>query len=153
MGRRYAQVNIEKRLKEGVGQGHGNEYRPWVVVQSFSSLGYAHRPPGWKTGREHPLMSNLELDFFLILEWSPHIVDIREQFPLLPIEETLAIAKALRIHHPVNVRTRLPTVLTSDFMITCYGEPRNVEQVRTIKPSSELGSPRTLEKLEIERCY
>jgi hypothetical protein len=153
MGRRSAQVNIEKRLKKGFGQGRGKNYKPWVVVQSFSSLGYASRVPGWKTGREHHLMSNLERDFFLILDLSPRVLDICEGFPLLPIEETTMIAKTLGIHHPVDVRTRLPIVLTSDFLITCHGEPRNVEQVRTIKPASELGSLRTLEKLEIERQY
>ena len=75
MGRKYAQMNIEKRLKEGFGQGRGKDYTPWLLVQSFSSLGYANRELGWKTGREHHLMSDLELDFFFILDWSERVVE------------------------------------------------------------------------------
>src|SRR4051794_29504805 len=118
MGRRYGQMNVEKRLKEGFGRGHGKDYKSWLLVQSFSSLGYANRELGWKTGREHHLMSDLELDFFFILEWSTRVVDIREQFPLLPVEETVAIAQALGIRHPMDMRTKKPIVLTTDFLIT-----------------------------------
>jgi len=153
MGRRYAQINIKKRLKEGFGQGRGKDYKPWLLVQSFSSLGYATRAPGWKTGREHHLMSNLELDFFFILEWSSRVTDIREQYPLLPVEETVAIASALGVSHPINTKTKRPIALTTDFLITAHGEPRDVDEARTIKPVSELQSLRTLQKLEIERLY
>lgn len=153
MGRRYAQINIEKRLKEGFGQGHGKDYKPWLSVQSFSSLGYVNRVPGWKTGREHHLMSNLELDFFFMLDWSTRVVDIREQYPLLPVEETVAIASALGIRHPTNAKTKRPNALTSDFLVAAHGEPRDVDEARTIKPASELQSSRTLQKLEIERHY
>jgi hypothetical protein len=153
MGRKYAQINIEKRVKEGRGQGHGKDYKPWLSVQSFSSLGYANRVPGWKTGREHHLMSNLELDFFYMLEWSCRVVDIREQYPLLPVEETVTIASALGIRHPTNPKTKQPIALTTDFLITARREPRNVDEARTIKPASELQSLRTMQKLEIERHY
>src|SRR5262245_57707894 len=116
MGRTYGKMNVEKRLKEGFGQGRGKTYKPWLVVQSFSSLGYVNRVLGWKTGREHHLMSEIELNFFFILEWSTRVVDIREQFPLLPVEETMAIAQALRIRHPTDTRTKQPLVLTTDFL-------------------------------------
>ena len=153
MGRRYAQIDVEERLKQGFGQGRGKDYKPWLVVQSFSSLGHASRVPGWKTGREHHLMSNHELDFFFMLEWSSRVADIREQYPLLPVEETVAIASALGIRHPTNAKTKRPIALTTDFLITARGEPRDVDEARTIKPASELQSLRTLEKLEIERRY
>ena len=153
MGRRYAQINIEQRLKEGFGQGRGKDYKPWLSVQSFSSLGYASRVPGWKTGREHHLMSNHELDVFFILEWSSRVLDIREGYPLLPIDETVATASALGVRHPINAKTKQPIVLTTDFLITVHGEPRDLDEARTIKPASELQSSRTLQKLEIERHY
>jgi hypothetical protein len=153
MGRKYETINIEKRLKRGFGRGHGKDYKPWLVVQSFSSRGYANRVPGWKTGREHHLMSDLELNFFFILEWSPRVMDIREQFPLLPVEETLSIAEGQGIRHPIDTRTKKPIVLTSDFLITVRHEPRTVEEARTIKPATELASIRTVEKLQIEALY
>lgn len=153
MGRRVAQINVEKRIKQGFGQGHGRDYKPWLAVQSFSSRGYASRVPGIKTGREHHVMSNLELDFFLTLEWSPRVLDVREQYPLHPIDETLAIAAGLGIRHPTNPKTKKPIVLTTDFLISVRNVPRDTEEARAVKPASELQSLRTLEKLQIERFY
>jgi hypothetical protein len=153
MGRKRERQDIERWIREGRGQGSGASYKPWLTVQSFSSLGYAHRVPGWKTGRTHHLMSNLELDFFHFLEWADTVRDAREQFPLLPLEETIAIAKALGIRHPTDERSKDPVVMTSDFVITCHGKPGDVDQVRTIKPASELESARTMQKFEIERQY
>jgi len=153
MGRKYASIDIEKRLKQGYGRGRGKDYRPWLAVQSFSSRGYASRAPGWKTGREHHLMSNLELDFFHVLDLSPCVVDVREQYPLLPVEETIAIARVLGVRHPIDRRTKNPIALTTDFLINRHGQPREIEKARTTKPSNELGSERQLEKFEIERHY
>jgi hypothetical protein len=153
MGRKRESENIDRRLKEGRGQGRLANYKPWLAVQSFSSLGYAHRVLGWKSGREHHLMSDLELGFFLILDSSARVIDIREQFPLLPVDETMAIAQAIGIRHPTDTRTGKPLVLTTDFLVTVKGDPRNTEEARTIKPANELGSSRTLEKFEIEHQY
>ncbi|WP_077849884.1 TnsA endonuclease N-terminal domain-containing protein [Clostridium puniceum] len=36
------------------------------------------------------------------------VVDIREQYPLLPIEDTLAIALELGIKHPEDPQTHQP---------------------------------------------
>lgn len=153
MGRRTAKIKVEKRIKAGFGQGRGPNYKPWLTVQSFSSRGYSSRVPGRKTGREHHVLSNLELDVFHVLEWAPRVVDIREQFPLLPVEETLAHAAEHGIRHPMDPRTKEPYVLTTDFLITVRNTPRDTEEARAVKPSSELQSPRTLEKLQIERLY
>jgi hypothetical protein len=153
MGRRTAKINIEKRVKAGFGQGHGRNYKSWLTAQSFSSIGYTIRVPGKKTGREHHLFSNIELEFFHVLDWSPRVVDIREQFPLLPVDETLAYSAAHRIRHPMDPRTKEPYVLTTDFLVTIRNTPRDTEEARAVKPASALQSPRTLEKLQIERLY
>jgi hypothetical protein len=153
MGRRHAQYDVEKLVKEGRGQGRGADYKPWLAVQSFSSRGYATRVRGWKTRREHHLMSNIERDFFFILDSARGVVDVREQFPLLPVEETMAIAVSAGIRHPVDVRTKRPYVLTTDFLVTVAGQGAEVDQARTIKPAAELRSARTLEKLTIEKEY
>jgi hypothetical protein len=153
VGRKVAKIRVENRIKAGFGQGRGPNYKPWLTVQSFSSRGYASRVPGRKTGREHHVMSNLELDVFHVFEWSARIIDIREQFPLLPVDETLAQAAAHGIRHPMDPRTKEPYVLTTDFLITVRNAPRDAEEARAVKPASELQSPRTLEKLQIERLY
>lgn len=43
--------------------------------------------------------------------------------------------------------------MTTDFFITLKRADHEIEQARTIKPSADLLSQRTLEKLEIERLY
>ena len=73
---------ILKRWKEGYGQGESSQYKPWLTIQDVPSNGQVNRPLGWKTGRVHHLMSLNELRYFYLLEWSPVVADIREQFPL-----------------------------------------------------------------------
>src|SRR5712692_6447858 len=85
---------IERRIKEGRGQGRGKDYKPWLTVQDVPSIGLATRILGWKTGRVHHLFSKLELADFLTEDWAKQVVDIREQYPLLPLSETLSIAQA-----------------------------------------------------------
>jgi hypothetical protein len=153
MGRKHAKIDIEKRLKEGFGRGRGKDYRPWLPVQGSASHGYVSRVPGWKTGREHHLLSNLELEYFRVLDLSTRVVDIREQYPLFPVEETVAIAASLGIRHPTYPKTKQPAVLTTDFVITAQGKPRDVDEARTIKPANELLSSRTIQKFEIEQTY
>lgn len=144
---------IRKRLKEGRGQGRGAEYKPWLYVQDVPSQGLAHRIKGWKTGRVHHLLSKLELAYFYVLEWSSLVVDIREQYPLLPLEETLALADQCGVRHPTDPKSQEPIVMTTDFLITLPGEGRPVEQARTVKPAQALLGQRTQEKLEIERRF
>ncbi len=83
------------------GQGEGKDYIPWLKINDVPSTGLASRVKGWKTGRVHHLFSeHLELAYFYLLEWDERVVDIREQYPLLPIEKTLYIAESLGIIHP-----------------------------------------------------
>lgn len=142
-------TQIEKRIKEGRGQGNGQDYIPWLLIQDVPSSGRATRTHGWKTNRIHHVHSDLERSYFYILEWSDIVTDIREQFPLLPIEETLSIAEELDIKHPSDPKSKQPIVLTTDFLVSAG----NREVARTIKPSSELDSARVIEKFEIERRY
>jgi hypothetical protein len=151
--RKTDQTTIDKRIKEGRGQGIGAEYTPWLRIQDVSSNGLAHRIKGWKTKREHHFLSSLECRYFYVLEWSPHVLDIREQYPLLPLAETLAIAQECGFKHPADPRTREPIVMTTDFVVTVTESMGGIDRARTIKPSKDLSSKRVLEKLEIERCY
>ncbi len=145
----------KRRLKQGRGQGVGEAYQPWLRTQDVASQGVVSRKLGYKTGRNHQLFSMHELNYFLLLEWSPIVLDIREQYPLQPKETTLEIANRLGVTHPTDPRSREPVVMTSDFMITVsMNSGRDyVHQVRTVKPAEELLRPRVLEKLEIERIY
>lgn len=147
------ETKIQKFIKEGRGKGEGADYKPWLTVRDVPSLGFSTRDMGWKTGRLHHLFSNHESRYYHVGEWSKKIIDIREQYPLLPLENTLAIAESCGIKHPVNPKTNNPIVLTTDFLLTVEHKGQQIEQARTIKPFAQLSSDRTLEKFEIERLY
>src|SRR5689334_20463686 len=90
---------IRRRIAEGRGQGEGAYYIPWHLVQDFPSKGRVHRIRGIKTDRIHHLFSDLEANTFFVFDLTKVVIDIREQFPLFDIEETLEIANKAGIEH------------------------------------------------------
>lgn len=144
---------IENRIKKGWGSGTGIDYMPWLVIQDFASLGRTHRIRGWKHGRAHHLFSDLERNVFLCYQWPRSVIDIREQFPLLPLEETIEIAKEIGVRHPIDRRTKCPIVMTTDLLLTVQQGLQSILCPRTVKYMKDVLKPRTQEKLEIERRY
>lgn len=144
---------IEKRVKEGRGEGHGASYKPWLTIRDVPSQGLCSRIKGWKTRRVHHFLSQLETSYFYLLEWSPLVTDIREQYPLLPLESTLEISRRFNIKHPADPMTKEPIVMTTDFLIDVRNNDQNFICARTIKMAGDLSSKRTIEKLEIERTF
>ncbi|MFB5089703.1 TnsA endonuclease N-terminal domain-containing protein [Psychrobacillus sp. PGGUH221] len=105
---------------------------------------------GWKTKRIHHTLSNFERMYLYFLEWVDEVVDIREQFPLTPLESTQEISYQLGIKH-ANV-DGVPVVMTTDFVITVKTPKGLIDIVRTVKPASKL-TKRTLEIFEIESRF
>lgn len=140
-------------IKEGYGSGIGSDYKPWIKIQDVPSYGRATRVKGIKTNRQHEFLSDMERDYFYILEYSDNIKDIREQFPLLPQEDTISIANELGLRHPKNPETGEDIVMTTDFLITVSTEDGIKEVARTIKSKDDLLDKRILEKFEIERVF
>ena len=152
MAKRRSQWSFKtyhRRINEGRGQGILSEYKPWITIHDLPSKGVVSRVLGQKTGRVHHLLSRNETAYFFILDSSDKVLDIREQFPLLDVDETVRIAKEAGIRHPRDPESLYPYVLTSDFVITTT----EGICVRTVKEASELSNPRVREKLEIERRY
>ena len=147
--RMWNEAKYRKYLAEGRGQGTLADYKPWVQIQDFPSKGVVSHVKGRTTGRVHHLMSNLELRYFYLLDWSEKSADIREQFPLIEISDAIEIADKCGIRYPYDNVSGFPYVLTTDFLITT----ENGYAARSVKPSSELSRPRVREKLEIERRY
>jgi TnsA-like endonuclease N terminal/TnsA endonuclease C terminal len=145
--------SIDSRSTTEYSQAEGAAYKPWLRVQDIPSLGRVHRIKGWKHGRVHHLLSDLEARVFFIYEWSLQISDIREQYPLLPLDETLAIAKECGVAHPADIRSKQPMVMTTDFVLTIKKGLAATYHARTVKYAADLIKARTLEKLEIERRY
>jgi hypothetical protein len=141
------------RIKQGHGSGEGQDYKPWLTVRDFPSLGRVHRVWGWKANRIHHLFSDLELKVFLQFLWPKSVKDQREQFPLLPLEETLEIAREMGIRHPADPCTKHPIVMTTDMVLTVEQGLENIYHPYTVKYLKDLGKLRTTEKLELERRY
>lgn len=146
---KWNERTYNRYIAEGRGQGNLESYKPWIRIQDFASRGVVSRIKSNKTNRIIHLMSKNELYYFYLLEWADHVLDIREQFPLIDVEMTTTIAKKIGVKHPIDNESGFPYVLTCDFLITM--SDRTI--ARTIKQSSELSNKRTLEKLEIERRF
>jgi len=112
-----------------------------------------HQIKSWKTPRLYCFSNPLKLAFFYLLEWSPDVVDFWESCPLLPLEQTLAIAESCGLPHPTNLDTGHPVVMTTDFVQSIRNGHRTLYVPASVKSHAELQSPRTLGELEIERRY
>lgn len=143
------EVKNAKWIKEGRGAGHGEDYLPWITVRDLASRGRANRVFGHTCQRTHHLLSDLELAVFLILEWRKATTDIREQFPLR-FEDTKALAIDAGIKHP-QVQG-IDQIMSSDFLVNT-NDPNCPKFALQAKYAKDLGDPRTVEKLELERRY
>ncbi|MEK4950812.1 TnsA endonuclease N-terminal domain-containing protein [Bacillus sp. FSL W8-1127] len=153
MSKRKRIAKEEQWIREGRGSGRGANYKPWLTIQDVPSSGRVSRIKGNKINRQHEMFSDLERNYFYISEFSDLVVDIREQFPLLPKSETIVIANELGIKHPTNPKTNEPVVMTTDFLLTIEKDNRFIDVARTIKMKDELLKERVIEKFEIERVY
>lgn len=150
--RGFTREKYEKWIKENRGVGDGSNYKPWLTIQDVPSIGKVSRLLGIKTRRQHDFFSDNETNYFYIAEFSDLTIDIKEQFPLLPIEETIVIAEELGIKHPTDPFSKEPIAITSDFLITIKDKNNQKIISRTIKQCSDL-QKRQIEKFEIERRY
>jgi len=151
--RKYAMTEkkVQAYLKEGRGQGSGLDYKPWLYIHDFPSLGRVHRICGLTIGRIHHLMSDGEARYFTQCDWRDDVIDIREQFPL-DRDLTYRLAKKAGIKHPVTT-DGTPSVFTTDFLLVVgHGSERKLV-VRTFKQTSDLTNRRVMEKFEVERRY
>ncbi|GFE59640.1 transposase [Geobacter sp. AOG2] len=146
---------VQKWIARGYGQGEGLNYRPFFHVRDVPSKGRSAIVEGLKTGRIHHYLSDVEYQHHVLAEFSQEVVDIREQYALLPWEETQEIARELGIQHPVYPCTNTPIVMTSDLVLTLLDSNLAVISVKRAADVRGAASAqeRTLEKLRIEQEY
>lgn len=147
--------HYERWSKEGRGRGEFESYQPWVTVRDFPSRGVSAMVPGTKVHRTHHLFSRLELRAFLHYEFLSEVIDIREQFPLLPLSVGQRIAKEMGIRYPRHTDTGTPIVLCADFLITRRVDGKQSLLAVECKYRSEIDAmkKRDHEKLELRRRY
>ena len=149
------QADVDRAFKNGYGQGELESYKPWLRAQDVGSRGASYKIR-CKTNRVHHCLSTLEAVYLRILDFSEHVIDIREQFPLFATQHSLDLAAELGIAYPLFPGTTVPYVITTDFLVTVHvpgGSPRFA--ARTLKYECDLSADenlRLLEKFELERA-
>lgn len=142
-----------RALKNGYGIGSGVDYRPWLEARDVPSRGRSTKFTGLKVPREHHLFSDIERRFLIFAEFEPTVVDIREQFPLFPVDVVYRVAREAGIKHPTSRKNGTPDIRTTDFVLTINDGLETCYLAVAVKPRAELSQPRTMEKLEIERIW
>lgn len=147
--------DFRRALKNKYGVGEGEDYKPWLRVQDVPSKGSSAKIQGIKIDREHHTLSEGESAFFYLAEFRDSVVDIREQFPLIPIDLTIKIASVLGVAHPSIPDSKDLNILTTDFLLTCSDKRKGVwyEAVSIKSNAKDLVDQRTAEKLDIERVW
>jgi hypothetical protein len=141
-----------ERYGKGWGNGEGAGYKPWLRPGDVPSRGIVTEFQARKFDRIYISLSLLERGAILAAQWLDHVTDIREQWPLWPLEETEAIAYELGVTHPTYPGGGGHVMMTTDILLTVGSDTPALEPI-TVKPSSELNNKRVLEKFEIERIY
>lgn len=151
----WTKEKYQRFLKEGRGQGDGANYKPWLTIHDVPSLGRASRVYGWKSGRIHHFFSDIETRYFYLLEWEDkNVVDIREHFPILNIEENIGELNDTRFIKYKNIGNEVPYIITATFLITLRDEQGNIKYVaRSLKASHELEKKSVIERYELARRF
>lgn len=144
-------ISDKTRIKRKLGIGEKEAYSSFIKPRDFSANSRVHRLMGHIIKRMYVLLSDLERSFFYYFDFSDRVIDIREQYPLLPLEKTQSIAAECQVKHPQNERGE-DVVMTTDLVLTIQRGDHEELLAVSIKPSSKLNS-RTIEKMQIEKQY
>lgn len=146
--------DYQRHLKNKYGIGQGVNYKPWLRIQDVKSKGKRSLIYGRKSQRDHHMMSSIESEHFYLAEFSSRVVDIREQFPLFPLNFTQKVAKTLGVKHPTHPDTKEPIIMTTDQLLTIDSPQGTTYHAVSVKPEDDSGDLRVLEKIDIERvCW
>lgn len=172
--------NLRNRIQKGDGQGHGENYSPWIQIRRWnaspiSTQKIAVLPPH---RRSRSFLSQNEWYIALVLTWLG--VEFREQYPLWPwphlhslyglnLENEselpnsvgmIDICKKADIKHGIYPGTSIPFIWSADFMLTLKNDKGDTEAAMISVKSTESDRyqnndplDRLKEKLECERRY
>lgn len=140
------QKSVRDKICKGYGRGRGIGYKPWLSGHEFASMGVYTRMMGLTIPRMYVFFSRLESDLFVIYDTDPEVEDILEQY-YMDLPTTLRLAQSMGIRHPWS--GQYYNVMTADLLFLKNGR----WHARSVKSSSELNKPRTVEKLRLEQAY
>lgn len=142
-----------RAIRNGYGIGTGSKYKPWIGVKDVPSDGESSIIQGITVDRLHELLSQLESRTLPGIEFKSNVIDIREQFPLLPLDVVMGLAERYGIQYPNVPGTKTPAVLSTDFLVTCQDNRGKTYVPITCKYECDLLDRYELEKLEIQRLF
>ncbi|ASG04886.1 TnsA endonuclease N-terminal domain-containing protein [Vibrio anguillarum] len=146
--------DYQRHLRNKYGLGQGANYKPWLRIQDVKSKGTRSLIYGRKSQRDHHMMSSIESEHFYLAEFSNRVVDIREQFPLFPLNFTQKVAKTLGVQHPTHPHTKEPIIMTTDQLLTIDSSQGTTYHAISVKSEDDSSDLRVLEKNDIERvCW
>lgn len=135
----------------------GDKYVPFIDPRDIKSEGSKGRTPDYeRDGQDKRVLSHNERLYAYLLMFDNKILWSKEQYPLLPIDRSRAIAKHLKLRHPKYPGTNVHAVMTTDFYC---GKFDGEEVVYSIKDDEEIEklSDRVKENLEnkekIQRAF
>jgi hypothetical protein len=93
-----------------------NKYIPFIDPRDIKSEGSKARIPDFENdGQDKRVLSNNEHLFAYLLMFDSNILWSKEQYPLLPLMRSRAVAKHLELRHPMYPGTNVHAVMTTDF--------------------------------------
>jgi TnsA endonuclease C terminal/TnsA endonuclease N terminal len=154
MSREWNEEKLQRYMKEGRGQGEYEEYKGFIQIHDFGSLGRSARIKSWKTNRIFHLLSDIETRFFYLTEFDDSILQVKEHFPLYDFEDVVGEQEDINIRKFKDKQSGFPYILTATFLLTVRGQDgRTFEVARSVKASHELEKKATIERFELIRRY
>lgn len=154
MSREWNEEKLQRYMKEGRGQGEYEEYKGFIQIHDFGSIGRSARIRSWKTNRILHLLSDIETRFFYLTEFDDSILQVKEHFPLYDFESVIGAQEDIDIRKFKDKQSGFPYIFTTTFLITIKGrDGRTFEVARSVKASHELEKKTTIERLELIRRY
>jgi hypothetical protein len=140
--------HLRRRIRAGKGVGEGIRYKRWLNIRDVPSSGTSSSTFGIRVPRPVHLLSEFETMYFYLLERQSSVIDIREQWPILTLDETLRLCSDFGVRH--SMRNGCPEPFTIDFMVTEVIDGTVTYRAASIKTPEDARDPRVRQRLAIE---
>ncbi len=150
------ELSYEGKMRQERGKidlDHPENYIPWILARVCKGDGTRHMIPDlYHRNRTIHLMSDLEKDVYYTLRSKENVLELFEQYPLLPLSKTEEICDKYNIVHPKHPKTKKEIILTTDFLVIIRDKDGIKKwKAYAVKPTSMMKNHRTREKLYIEK--
>ena len=110
---------LRPRIRRGLGIGSLTAYKPWRTINNSGIKGTAGCVHGIRVDRRYEILDQRARTYFYLLERMPEIVDIRESWPILDINDTVELCCKFDVTHPKH--DIYPEPICVEFLITENG--------------------------------